>query len=176
MKTGDLVTAIVLFVIAGALIVIAVLHFMEKGPLLNNANFYATKEQRKTMNKKPYYRQSAVVFLLLSAVFIVVGLSVVLQNGKLLIAEIPLFAGAVIYAIISAVRIGNAEKNTPSAYAYDPDKEKPIIRASICTGERVAGFKDKTTGSFREVMLIRNEKDLVKFKKTCKIDQIDTEY
>ncbi len=54
--------------------------------------------------------------------------------------------------------------------------EKPVIRASICTGERVAGFKDKTTGSFREVMLIQNEKDLVKFKKTYKIDQIDTEY
>lgn len=35
--------------------------------------------------------------------------------------------------------------------------------ASICTGETVAGFKDKDTGRFEEVMLIRGEKDLQEF-------------
>ncbi len=115
MTTGDIITAIIMFVMAGILIVLSVLHFMEKGPLLNNASFYATKEQRKTMNKKPYYRQSAIVFLILSAVFIVIGLSIVLQNGKLVIAEIPLIAGAVVYAIVSAIRIGREEKKNNSS-------------------------------------------------------------
>ena len=48
---------------------------------------------------------------------------------------------------------------------YDCEKLKPAIRQSICTGERVAGFKDRTTGRFTDVMLLRTEKDLEKFKK-----------
>ncbi len=39
-----------------------------------------------------------------------IGLSIVLQNGKLVIAEIPLLVGVVVYAIISAIRIGKEEK------------------------------------------------------------------
>ena len=30
----------------------------------------------------------------------------------------------------------------------------PVIRASICTGEKVAGFQDIHTGKFTEIMLI----------------------
>ena len=67
-------------------------------------------------------------------------------------------------------------KKSHSKYAYDPDKEKPVIRASICTGEQVAGFKDRTTGTFHEIMLIRNPKDKNEFMKTYGLDHIDTEY
>ncbi|MBO4411854.1 MAG: aspartate dehydrogenase [Lachnospiraceae bacterium] len=67
-------------------------------------------------------------------------------------------------------------KETVPERCFDPEKEKPIIRASICTGEKVAGFKDKRTGAFREVLLIRNQKDLEGFKKACGVEQIDTEY
>ena len=42
---------------------------------------------------------------------------------------------------------------------YDKENLKPIIRASICTGEQVAGFKNIHTGKFNEVMLIRSAKD-----------------
>ena len=31
---------------------------------------------------------------------------------------------------------------------YDPESQYPVIRSSICTGEKVAGFKDKTGGTF----------------------------
>lgn len=48
--------------------------------------------------------------------------------------------------------------------SYDKENLKPIIRASICTGEQVAGFKDINTGKFTEVMLIRDSKDLYEFK------------
>ena len=47
---------------------------------------------------------------------------------------------------------------------YDSGIIKPAIRSSICTGERVAGFKDRITGHFSEVMLIRTDKDLEDFK------------
>ena len=48
---------------------------------------------------------------------------------------------------------------------YDAAGKIPVIRASICTGEKVAGFKDRTTGKFEDLMLIRNEKDLQAFIK-----------
>lgn len=40
----------------------------------------------------------------------------------------------------------------------------PVIRCSICTGEKVAGFKNKSTGKINEVMLIEDEFDLRKFR------------
>lgn len=110
MTTGELVTAILMFVIAGILLLFSIRSFLERGFLLNNAYLYASKEERKSMNKKLYYRQTAIVFCILSAVFIVIGLSLVLQNDKIMLLEIPLILGAVIYAIASAVRISREEK------------------------------------------------------------------
>ena len=39
---------------------------------------------------------------------------------------------------------------------YDKENKKPVIKASICNGEQVAGFKDIHTGKIEEVMLIKN--------------------
>lgn len=47
---------------------------------------------------------------------------------------------------------------------YDAETLSPVIRKSICTGEAVAGFSDRKTGRFTEVMLIRTPKDLEEFK------------
>ena len=47
---------------------------------------------------------------------------------------------------------------------YDKENKKPVIKASICNGEQVAGFQDVHTGAFEEVMLIRNSEDLFQFK------------
>ena len=44
--------------LAGVLLVLSIRHFMERGFLLNNAYIYATKEQRKTMDKKPIHKVS----------------------------------------------------------------------------------------------------------------------
>ena len=53
---------------------------------------------------------------------------------------------------------------------YDSASVEPVIRASICTGEQVAGFRDLKMGHFTEVMLIRNSKDLESFKKKYGIE------
>ena len=53
---------------------------------------------------------------------------------------------------------------------YDSEKLVPAIRSSICTGEKVAGFKDKATGHFSEVVLIRSDRDLDEFRKTYGIE------
>ena len=60
--------------------------------------------------------------------------------------------------------------------SFDPEKQIAVIKCSICTGEQVAGFKSKEDGHFTEVMLIRDAKDLEKFKKTYKITEIKKEY
>ena len=51
-----------------------------------------------------------------------------------------------------------------------------MIRSSICTGEKVAGFRDKTDGHFTEVMLIRSPEDEQRFKETYHLDSVKTEY
>ncbi|MBO6011835.1 MAG: aspartate dehydrogenase [Oscillospiraceae bacterium] len=48
--------------------------------------------------------------------------------------------------------------------AYDSENKVPSIRASICTGEKVAGFRDLRTGAFEEIMLIRGAADLAEFR------------
>lgn len=48
-------------------------------------------------------------------------------------------------------------------YEFDRETKEPVLRASICTGEKVVGFKDKATGRFEEIMLINNDKDLKEF-------------
>ena len=57
-------------------------------------------------------------------------------------------------------------KKKKTVKTYDSENKKPMIKASICNGEQVAGFKDIHTGAFQEVMLIRNASDLEEFKET----------
>ena len=60
---------------------------------------------------------------------------------------------------------------------YDRENLKPILHASICTGETVAGFKDKRTGKFEEIMLIKSETDKELFKEIYDItSDLPTEY
>jgi len=54
---------------------------------------------------------------------------------------------------------------------YDRERYDPIIHASICTGEQAAGFKDRQTGKFEEIMLIKSEKDLESFLKKYDLSQ-----
>ena len=61
---------------------------------------------------------------------------------------------------------------------YDPAVQRPVIRASICTGERTAGFRNLQTGKFTEVMLVSTEADLREFRRLYGLGdgEISTEY
>lgn len=60
---------------------------------------------------------------------------------------------------------------------YDKENKKPVIKASICNGEQVAGFKDIHTGRIEEIMLIKKPADLEDFKKMYGIvGDIEKEY
>ena len=70
------------------------------------------------------------------------------------------------------------KKRTPMPIEFDRENLRPVIRSSICTGERVAGFKALRTGRFCEVMLVRSQADLEEFRILYGIgaEDIATEY
>ena len=60
---------------------------------------------------------------------------------------------------------------------FDPERYVPVIRSSICTGEKSAGFRDRTTGRIEEIMLIRDDRDLQAFREQYGIQgEIETVY
>ena len=62
-------------------------------------------------------------------------------------------------------------KKKKMGQSYDKENKKPVIKASICNGEQVAGFKDIHTGKIEEVMLIKSLPDLEHFKAMYGIDE-----
>ena len=54
-------------------------------------------------------------------------------------------------------------KKTKKEPDFDRTGMDPVLRSSICTGEQVAGFKERETGKFHEIALICGEKDLREF-------------
>lgn len=66
------------------------------------------------------------------------------------------------------------KKRTPAA---QPHRGTPAIRCSICTGEQVAGFRNRETGRFEEIMLLRTPDDLEIFRERYGItDEIEKIY
>ena len=68
--------------------------------------------------------------------------------------------------------LGVWEASLPSKAVLDGQRYK----YRICNGEQVAGFKEKKTGHFEEIMLIRSERDLQDFKERYGIEHVKKEY
>lgn len=102
---GDIIVAAALLLVSLFMFVVSIRSFLEKGFLFNNAYIYASKKERETMNKKPYYRQTAAIFFLMGIIFLLLGFAILLDAGW-----ITYIAGAVIliiliYAIASSIAI-----------------------------------------------------------------------
>ena len=69
---------------------------------------------------------------------------------------------------------GSRKKKEP-VVQFNPETQYAVILSSICTGEKVAGFKNKTDGHFTEVMLIRSAADEEEFKRTYGVDLVKVE-
>ena len=93
----SLVLAIVTFTIS-------ICSWMEKGFLFNNAYIFASEEERKTMNKRPYYRQSAIVFCLLGILFLLIAVAALSGAGWLYTAAWAVALVAIVYAVASSVK------------------------------------------------------------------------
>ena len=71
---------------------------------------------------------------------------------------------------------GKKNNKTDIEIVFDPEKQYAVIRSSICTGEKVAGFKNYSDGHFTEVMLIKSPKDEEIFRETYHLESVKTEY
>ncbi len=67
-------------------------------------------------------------------------------------------------------------KKEVRALSYSREEKTPVIRCSICNGEQVGGLKNKATGEFEEVMLIRDGHDLEVFQRMVGEQEIPKEY
>ena len=83
--------------------------FRGKGILLNNAYLYASPQERKTMNPKPYYRQSAIVFGLIGLIFGLKGLEILFHAEWISYLTAALIILTPVYALVSAA-IARANK------------------------------------------------------------------
>lgn len=97
--------AIVWGVFAVICLIISILSFMKKGFLFNNAYIWASKSERENMDKKPYYRQSAIAFALCFAVFLCMAIESVLLTGWLWIAVGAICIAIFVYTIASSKKI-----------------------------------------------------------------------
>jgi len=104
----EIIIASILFAVSVFLFFMSVRSFMEEGFLFNNAYIYASKQEREKMNKKPHYRQSAIVFLLLGFLFLLIALAELLDAKWIFYVGVAVVIVTLIYAIVSSIVI---EKN-----------------------------------------------------------------
>ena len=74
------------------------------------------------------------------------------------------------------MRIPRIKKEPTDTVRYDPDTQYAVIMSSICTGEKVAGFKNKNDGHFTDVMLIQGPADEKRFMEMYGLDTVRVEY
>ena len=59
---------------------------------------------------------------------------------------------------------------------FDPKGQEAVLRCSVCTGEQVACFRNRADGSLTEVMLIKSESDLARFRSLYGLGEVKRIY
>ncbi len=112
MLTKDIILSIILFIVAVIAFIVSYLQFKGKMVLINNAWLYASKKERETMNKTPHYKQSGVVFMLIGLNFLIDAIGCIMHNKNLMLYTVLIISViAVIYAIVSSIRIEKKKNN-----------------------------------------------------------------
>ncbi|MEF9840458.1 MAG: DUF3784 domain-containing protein [Oscillospiraceae bacterium] len=86
--------------------IVAYFQLNEKGFLLNNAYLWASTKERQTMDKKPHYRQSAIVFCGIGILFMLLTVEMIVKSGWLNYIVLGIVALLIVYAIVSSIVIG----------------------------------------------------------------------
>ena len=106
----EIICASILFLISAVSFFVSIRSFKEKGFILNNAYIYALKKEREKMNKKPYYRQSAIVFLLIGLIFLANAFIMLFKVDWIFYIVIAIMIITLIYAIASSITIERNNK------------------------------------------------------------------
>ena len=107
MSASEIVMAVLLFIAAAVLTLLAVRQLKCKGYCFNNAYIWADKKERDSRDFTPYYKQSGRIFLMMA---VLNGLYVLLKSGWLLGGAAALMALTVCYAVSSSVKIDKENK------------------------------------------------------------------
>lgn len=102
---GKILAVSMIWAISLAAFLLGIRSARGKGFLLNNAYLYASGKERETMDKKPYYRQSAVVFCLIGLLFFLNGLALLLEVKWISYIAWVIMGITVMYAILSGIAI-----------------------------------------------------------------------
>lgn len=110
MGSSQIVASIIFLTLAMWAFVISYFQFKEKGRPFNNAYFWASQEERKQMDKnkeskKPYYRQSGFVFMLVGLILLIFSVYIVTNWMWIYIVLWAFIIIAVVYAVVSSVQI-----------------------------------------------------------------------
>ena len=141
-------------------------------------------DKRKPFPKisMPAYGGIWVAAVLVVGIVLPFGLRLVLER---VLWSLVIIGGGILaaFAAASAVEMRRGfgagprwEKALRDTIPFDPDKQYAVIRGSICTGERVAGFKNRSDGRFTEAMVLRTPRDEQRFKEIYGLDTVRTEY
>jgi len=101
----DIIVAIILLMVSLLLFVVSIRSFLEKGYLFNNAYIYASKKERETMNKKPHYRQTAVIFFMMGMIFLLLGAASLLDAFWITYMTALIILVMLVYAVVSGIAI-----------------------------------------------------------------------
>lgn len=110
MNVGKIICIVFVLLFSLIAFIISWLQFKGKGILFNNAYFYASKKERETMNKKPHYRQSAIILLLIGILFLLLAVEITFAAKWLYIIAILVAISMIIYAIASSINIERKKK------------------------------------------------------------------
>ncbi|MBR5347788.1 MAG: aspartate dehydrogenase [Lachnospiraceae bacterium] len=64
-----------------------------------------------------------------------------------------------------------SKKSSPKALlSWDPSREEPVVKKSICTGEATVGFVDRATGKYRDVRKVTTQMEIEAFCREAGIE------
>ena len=67
------------------------------------------------------------------------------------------------------------KKTVIPALKYDPARQEPAVRKSICTGEMTVGFIDKDTGKFHDLVMVDHQ-GLEEFRRQAGVETLKEIY
>ena len=100
----QIIGGIVCGIFALTSLILSVTQFLEIGNPLNNAWLYASQTQREQMDPGPLFRQSAIVFAMIAAVFLLLLVQILSGLLWLFFPVTVLTIAMLIYAIVSSVK------------------------------------------------------------------------
>lgn len=106
----NIVETVISSVFSAACLIIAIMQLNNKGHLINNSYIWASKEERLKLDKKPYYRQSGIIFVMLTLVFALLALEAAFGIGWIIYLVFGALGITLVYSIASEVLIEKKKK------------------------------------------------------------------